>query len=61
MTLIPCDCNCIYQNDGYCHLDEPSKVTNSITDKGCAYFIERNKKINSSNNISSLSEQKKPV
>lgn len=42
MTIIPCDCNCIYQADGYCRLEKPSYITNNSY-KGCAYFIENSK------------------
>lgn len=40
MTIIPCDCNCIYQTDGYCQLEKPSYITNNH-DNGCAHFIEK--------------------
>ncbi len=38
MTLIQCDENCIYQNNGYCRLDTPSAVTNSTAD-GCMHKV----------------------
>lgn len=43
MTLITCDCDCVYQQEGYCRLETPSVITNS-TDKGCAHYIEVGKK-----------------
>jgi len=39
MTLIPCDCACKHQNDGYCRLETPSVATNS-TETGCLYFVD---------------------
>ena len=36
MILIPCDADCKHQNEGYCCLDQTSKVTNA--DGGCAYY-----------------------
>ncbi|MEE0732599.1 MAG: hypothetical protein U0M23_03015 [Acutalibacteraceae bacterium] len=48
MTLIPCDCDCIYQKEGYCNLEKPSLVTNNNTEKGCAYYIAAKKEINGS-------------
>lgn len=44
MTLIPCDCDCIYQKEGYCNLEKPSLVTNNNTEKGCAYYIAAKRK-----------------
>lgn len=43
MTLIPCDCDCKYQKDGYCNLEKPSVVTNVNTEKGCAYYVAEEK------------------
>lgn len=45
MTLIPCDENCIYQQDGYCQLETFSIITDCSQD-GCIHKI-------SSENISS--------
>lgn len=38
MAIIPCGDNCIYQIDGYCHLELPSVVTNN-TKGSCVYKI----------------------
>lgn len=38
MAIIPCGDNCIYQIDGYCHLELPSFVTNNVKDS-CIYKI----------------------
>ncbi len=39
MNFIPCDDNCIYQEDGYCKLESSSIVTNS--NGNCIYQIEK--------------------
>ncbi len=38
MTLIPCDENCIYQYDGYCHLETASLIT-GCSQNGCVHKI----------------------
>lgn len=38
MAIIPCGDNCIYQIDGYCHLELPSIVTNN-TKGSCVYKV----------------------
>ncbi len=35
MSIIPCDENCFYQNDGICHLERLSTV--SAKAEGCPY------------------------
>lgn len=37
MSMIQCAKPCIYQKDGYCHLDNTAPVTNTCG--GCAYFL----------------------
>ena len=39
MILIPCDADCKHQSEGYCCLDQASRVTNA--DGGCAYYEEK--------------------
>lgn len=46
MAIIPCGDNCIYQIDGYCHLELPSFVTNNKKDS-CIYKICPNENSNS--------------
>lgn len=41
MCLIPCACDCIYQEDGYCTLKTPTTVTNDISE-GCIYYLKKN-------------------
>ena len=36
MNLIPCDVDCKHQQEGYCCLDQASRVTNDTG--GCAYY-----------------------
>lgn len=38
MSIIQCDEDCVYQEDGYCILDMPSAVTN-YTGNGCVHCI----------------------
>lgn len=40
MTLIPCDENCIYQNDGYCQLETVSLITD-CSQNGCVHKISK--------------------
>jgi hypothetical protein len=39
MGIIPCNSNCVYQNDGYCNLENVSKINNSEISQGCAHYI----------------------
>lgn len=41
LNLIRCVNNCIYQKDGYCTLDKPSKITGEAVD-GCCYYEQKN-------------------
>ncbi len=41
MSLIICDSNCIYQNDGYCTLDTPALVTENNDLETCIHFIKK--------------------
>ncbi len=43
MGLIPCNENCIYQNDGYCQLETTAIVTTEANKSlsGCAHYIDR--------------------
>lgn len=38
MSIIQCDEDCIYQQDGYCQLELPSAITN-YTGDGCVHCI----------------------
>lgn len=38
MSIIQCDEDCVYQQDGYCLLDTPSAITN-YTGNGCVHCI----------------------
>ena len=38
MSLIPCDEECVYQWEGYCHLETPAIITN-MSGNGCAHRI----------------------
>ncbi|MDP4120183.1 MAG: hypothetical protein Q8876_03900 [Bacillota bacterium] len=38
MTIITCDYDCIYQEDGYCKLEKPSVVTNH-SDNECVHYV----------------------
>ena len=38
MSIIQCDEDCVYQQDGYCSLDMPSAITN-YTGNGCVHCI----------------------
>ena len=46
MAIIPCSDNCIYQIDGYCHLELSSFVTNNTKDS-CIYKIWPDNNLNS--------------
>ena len=46
MSIIPCSDNCIYQIDGYCHLELSSFVTNNTKDS-CIYKICPDNNLNS--------------
>lgn len=46
MAIIPCSDNCIYQIDGYCHLELSSFVTNNTKDS-CIYKISPDNNLNS--------------
>lgn len=46
MAIIPCGDNCIYQIDGYCHLELPSVVTNN-TMGSCVYRVCPDESLNS--------------
>jgi hydroxymethylpyrimidine/phosphomethylpyrimidine kinase len=39
MSIIQCDEDCVYQQDGYCGLETPTVITNN-TGKGCVYSIK---------------------
>lgn len=56
MTLIPCDCDCIYQKDGYCNLEKASVVTNVNAEKGCVYYIAQEKKSPARERFESLTD-----
>lgn len=54
MSIIQCDEDCVYQNDGYCSLEMPSAITN-YTGDGCVHCIKvtpRNNQPKSSNDQS---------
>ena len=54
MSIIQCDEDCVYQNDGYCSLEMPSAITN-YTGDGCVHCIKvtpRNNQQKSSNDQS---------
>ncbi len=40
--LIPCSENCIYQEDGICHLTKITSASNTPL-KDCPYFVDRDK------------------
>lgn len=40
MSLIPCNCNCAHQSDGYCQLDNAAEVTGQTEKGGCLHFAE---------------------
>lgn len=54
MTLITCDCNCLYQKDGYCYLETPTSANNMLAEKGCVHYVC------SSSQKNTASEQTKP-
>jgi hypothetical protein len=39
LSIIQCDVDCVYQNDGYCTLETPSAITN-FTGDGCVHCIK---------------------
>lgn len=39
MSLIHCTSDCLYQQEGYCGLEEASHVTNATGTIGCLYFV----------------------
>lgn len=41
MSLIPCDDDCVYQQDGYCALETPAVVTNHSG--GCLHYVKAGK------------------
>lgn len=45
MSMIPCNCNCEYQTEGYCTLDKAAQVTNGKERQGCLHFVEREIKL----------------
>lgn len=56
MSFIPCICDCVYQNDGVCSLEQAGRMGIS-SDSGCIHYVpknlpeyghEKNIKINSS-------------
>ena len=59
MSIIQCDEDCVYQQDGYCGLETPTVITNN-TGKGCVYSIKvsaNHAKKNSLNEFSQLPPQ----
>ncbi len=56
MCLIPCSCDCVYQEDGYCTLKTPTSVTNDINE-GCIHYLKKNNNEASSNH----KEPQKPL
>ena len=56
MTLIPSDCDCIYQKDGYCNLEKASVVTNVNAEKGCVYYIAQEKELPARERFKSLAD-----
>ncbi len=61
MALIPCSDNCIYQEDGYCHLDVYPIITNNASDS-CAHKIERENTVTShgANSVISVTDTSNP-
>jgi len=43
MSFINCDLNCIYQNDGYCHMDSVNAVHVAALSP-CIYYEPRKRK-----------------
>lgn len=43
MSFINCDLNCIYQTDGYCHLDSVNAV-HIATQSPCMYYQQKKKR-----------------
>lgn len=39
MSLIHCSCDCRYQRDGYCQLEEAAEITNYTNSEGCLHFV----------------------
>lgn len=56
MTLIPCDCDCVYQKEGYCNLEKASVVTNVNAEKGCVYYIAQEKESPARESFKSLAD-----
>lgn len=56
MSFISCDLNCIYQTDGYCHLDSVNAV-NVTTHSPCIYYEQKKKKKTAPKNIKNPLDQ----
>lgn len=55
MGIIACSEECKHQKDGYCNLENASKITN--TNKKCPYY--ENKLLNKLNSFSNVSDTNK--
>lgn len=50
MSLIHCVSNCKFQQDGYCHLNETTRVTNETDSSGCLHFMPKAQNVFSRDN-----------
>jgi hypothetical protein len=47
MSLIQCSSACIYQDEGYCKLDQAAEISSDPADDKCTHFKPKEMKMNS--------------